>query len=165
MLKKRKLLAGLMTVLVITTLFAGCGKKQQEDFRLEGSCSDILNRVYAAAKLDDEMRAALDNYVAVEMQKENEEYILGTTGIEYTDSIVSTPLMNVIPYQCVLLRIGDINDIDGIKQTLADNADLRKWVCVEAESMMIESVGDVILFVMADQQTAEALRDAFLALQ
>ena len=62
-----------------------------------------------------------------------------------------------------MLRVNG-DDIDNAKREIADNADPKKWVCVEAESVIVESNGDVILFVMADTDTAEALRDAFLAL-
>lgn len=165
MSRKRKFKMSLMFVFIVSMLLSGCGTGTTEDFHLGGSCTDILNRIYAKADIDDEMREALDNYVAMAIPEENEEYILGTTEVEYTDSVVSMPMVNVDPYQCVLLRIEDADDVDEIKQTLADNANLHKWVCVEAESMVIESVGDVILYIMADQKTAAAVRDAFLSLQ
>ena len=50
------------------------------------------------------------------------------------------------------------------KTTIKDHADPRKWICVEAESVVVENVGDVILFVMADTDTANAIRNTFLAL-
>ena len=55
-------------------------------------------------------------------------------------------------------------DVVKTKQLLLDNADPRKWICVEAESVVVESVGDVILYLMADQATADAVKDAFLSL-
>ena len=50
------------------------------------------------------------------------------------------------------------------KKLLMDNANPRKWVCVEAESVVVENVGDVILYIMADQATADAVKASFLAL-
>ena len=101
----------------------------------------------------------------MEIPDENQEYLLGTTEIEFTDSVASVPMVNVDPYQCVLLRVKDPDKVDEAKQLLSDNADPRKWVCVEADSVIIENVGDVILYIMAEQKTAEAVRNAFLALQ
>ena len=37
--------------------------------------------------------------------------------------------------------------------------------CVEAESVVVENVGDVILFIMADKDDADAAKEAFLALK
>ena len=64
-------------------------------------------------------------------------------------------------YQCVLLRVEE-DSVDTVKQQLKDNADLNKWVCVSAETMLIESRGNVIFFIMSDNDTAYAMNDAFL---
>ena len=53
--------------------------------------------------------------------------------------------------------------MDTVKQQLKDNADLNKWICVSAETMLIESRGNVIFFVMGDNDTAYALNSAFQA--
>ncbi len=165
MLKKRNIAAAVILSFLISILFTGCGKKEIDNVSLEGSCHNILSQLYATADVDDTVREALENYVAMEIPDENQEYLLGTTEIEFTDSVASVPMVNVDPYQCVLLRVKDPDKVDEAKQLLSDNADPRKWVCVEAESVIIENVGDVILYIMAEQKTAEAVRNAFLALQ
>ena len=48
-----------------------------------------------------------------------------------------------------------------VKQQLKDNADLNKWVCVSAETMLIESRGNVIFFIMGDNDTVYAMNGAF----
>ena len=62
------------------------------------------------------------------------------------------------------LRLPEGADVEAAKQTISDNADPRKWICVEAESVVVENVGEVILFVMGDTNTTNAIRSAFLAL-
>lgn len=165
MLKKRNIAAAVIFSFLISILFTGCGKKEIDDVQLEGSCHNILSQLYATADVDDSVRETLESYVAMEIPDENREYLLGTTEVEFTDSVASVPMVNVDPFQCVLLRVKDPDKVDEAKQLLADNANPRKWVCVEAESVMIENVGDVILYIMAEQKTAEAVRNAFLALQ
>ncbi len=152
--------------LCVSTLFLGAcggGQKPNEDFHIEGSCEEILGRVYEAANVSDDMRSRMEEYVTSTMAAEEAVYILGTEAVSFSDAVYSVPLINVDPYQCVVLRVNG-DDIDNAKREIADNADPKKWVCVEAESVIVESNGDVILFVMADTETAEALRDAFLAL-
>ena len=124
---------------------------------LEGSCADILDEIYKTAKTDDDEN--------VEITEAEEEYILGTTEIDYTDSVYSAPMMSSIAYQCVLLRVSEDQDIEAAKKLLEENADPAKWICVEAESVVVENVGDVILFIMADKDVADAAKEAFLALK
>lgn len=75
------------------------------------------------------------------------------------------PVMSSIAYQCVLLRVSEDQDIEAAKKLLEENADPAKWICVEAESVVVENVGDVILFIMADKDVADAAKEAFLALK
>ena len=122
---------------------------------LEGSCADILDDYFSYT----------DDFENVEITEAEEEYILGTTEIDYTDSVYSAPMMSSIAYQCVLLRVSEDQDIEAAKKLLEENADPAKWICVEAESVVVENVGDVILFIMADKDVADAAKEAFLALK
>ncbi len=58
----------------------------------------------------------------------------------------------------VLLRVSEDQDIEAAKKLLEENADPAKWICVEAESVVVENVGDVILFIMADKDVADAAK-------
>ena len=129
------------------------------------SCADILDEIYKTAKTDDDYFSYTDDFENVEITEAEEEYILGTTEIDYTDSVYSAPMMSSIAYQCVLLRVSEDQDIEAAKKLLEENADPAKWICVEAESVVVENVGDVILFIMADKDVADAAKEAFLALK
>ena len=78
---------------------------------------------------------------------------------------VCPPGFNFNAYQCVLLRVSEDQDIEAAKKLLEENADPAKWICVEAESVVVENVGDVILFIMADKDVADAAKEAFLTLK
>ena len=114
-----------------------------------------------------EIKSQLPSEEAIQkrLEQAEEEYILGTTEIDYTDSVYSAPMMSSIAYQCVLLRVSEDQDIEAAKKLLEENADPAKWICVEAESVVVENVGDVILFIMADKDVADAAKEAFLALK
>ena len=100
---------------------------------LEGSCADILDEIYKTAKTDDDYFSYTDDFENVEITEAEEEYILGTTEIDYTDSVYSAPMMSSIAYQCVLLRVSEDQDIEAAKKLLEENADPAKWICGEAE--------------------------------
>lgn len=163
---KKRITAVLMTLALTMTMFAGCGSGNTEEKKssLEGSCEEILAKVYESADLDADLREAMNYYETTAIAEESEEYILGTTEVEYTDSVYSAPMMSSVAYQCVLLRLESDADVDAAKQLLLDNANPIKWVCVEAESVVVENVGDVVLYIMADKQTTDAVKTAFLTL-
>lgn len=160
---KKRMMACCLTLVLALAVFAGCGKEQQAA-NLEGSCEEILTKVYENAKLDDELREAMEYYQTTPIDETTAEYLLGTTDVKYAEAVVSAPMMNAVAYQCVILRVAEGEDVEAAKKLLTDNADPRKWVCVEAESVVVENVGDVILYIMADQTTADAVKTSFLAL-
>lgn len=157
--KKTMLMAGLFIVLTGLTCTA-CGGGKTDSGKLEGSLQDIMASLYANADLAQDFKDNLDSYETIALTDDLEVSILGTDQITYTEGVVSMPMMSSTAYQCVLLRV-DEADVESAKQALKDNANLDKWVCVSAETMLIESRGDVIFFIMSDKSTAEAMSSAF----
>lgn len=162
----KKTITVILTLTMTAALFAGCGKNNagEQAAALEGTCAEILEKVYEKADLDEELRESMEYYQNTPVDAESAEYILGTADLNYTDSVYSAPMMSSIAYQCVLLRLEKDADVEAAKKLLSEKADPRKWICVEAESVAVEHVGDVILYIMADQKTADAVKTAFLAL-
>lgn len=153
----------ILCMLIITTIICtACGAKQESADQLNDSLSDIMSGIYESADLSDDFRAGLENFETFELSEEMEVSILGTDEIDYAEGVVSMPMMSSIAYQCVLLRV-NADDVDTVKQQIKDNTDLNKWVCVSAETMLVESRGDVIFFVMGENDTAYALNAAFQA--
>lgn len=163
---KKRIPAAMTALVLAVSLFAGCGSDNTEEksANLEGTCEEILTTVYEKAELDPDHREAMNYYETVAIDESSEEYILGTTEVDYTDSVYSAPMMSSVAYQCVLLRLDADEDVEEAKQLLLDNANPIKWVCVEAESVIVENVGDVVLYVMAEAKAADAIKTAFLSL-
>ncbi len=157
--KKIKFLTGLLIVFA-GVVCSACGGGKSGSDKLEGSLQDMMASLYANADLVQDFRDTLDSYETVDLTDDLEISILGTDQITYTEGVVSMPMMSSMAYQCVLLRV-DEADVESAKQALKDNADLDKWVCVSAETMLVESRGDVIFFIMCDKNTAEAMSSAF----
>ncbi len=144
----------------MTMLCMACGDKKESSDNLEGSLTDIMASIYENAQLDAGFREALDSFETVELTDDLEISILGTDEVTYTEGVVSMPMMSSIAFQCVLLRV-DEADVETVKQTLKDNANPDKWVCVSAETTLIESRGNVIFFIMSSKNEAYALNEAF----
>lgn len=158
-MKKSKVkLIGILIVFAVLCIACGSGEKTSD--KLEGSLSDIMDTLYDNAELSESFREGMGNLETLELTEDFEIAFLGTDEINYTEGVVSAPMMSSVAYQCVLLRVAE-EDVETVKQQIKDNADLNKWVCVSAETMLIESRGDVIFFVMGDNNTAYALNTAF----
>lgn len=161
MLKKKWIVLSLaLTALLLTA----CGKTDKKEAELIGSLSEIMDSVYENADLPQDFRDALAGFDSGEIPADSAEYLIGTADVAYDESFYSMPMMNAVAYQCILLRLPEGADVDTAKQTIADHADPRKWICVEAESVVVENVGNVVLFVMGESQVTNALQEAFLAL-
>ena len=163
---KGKIAVDIITIIIITSvpvfLCTACGTKQESADKLTGNLSDIMTGIYENADLPDDFREGLEFFETFELTEDMETSILGTDEIDYSEGLVSMPMMSSIAYQCVLLRVAE-DDVETVKQQIKDNADLNKWVCVSAETMLIESRGDVIFFVMGENDTSYALNAAFQA--
>lgn len=157
MIRKGKILGILAAIAV---LCSACGSGGRTSDKLDGSLSDIMAGLYENADLSEDFREGLANFETVDMTEDFEFMVLGTDDIDYAEGVVSMPMMSSIAYQCVLLRVAE-DDVETVKQQIKDNANLDKWICVSAETMLVESRGDVVFFVMGDNDTAYALNSAF----
>lgn len=155
--RKGRLFSILMAVLALCT---ACGLGGNTSDNPEGSLSDIMAGIYENADLSEDFREGLANFETFELTDDLEISVLGTDEVNYTEGIVSMPMMSSVAYQCVLLRVPE-DDVETAKQQIRDNADLNKWVCVSAETMLVESRGDVIFFAMGENDVVYALNSAF----
>ncbi len=155
-----KKLSAYMLVLVMALSFAGCGSEKKSK-NLEGSMTDLLNQIYETADLEQDFRDVLEFYETTEITSENAGQLIGTDEVSFEEGVYSAPMNTSIAYQLVLLRLKDGEDVNAAMEVIEKNANPRKWVCVEAESVIVNHVGDVILFVMAEKIDADALNTAF----
>lgn len=168
--RSRKISVVLLTVAVlilcmsVCTACGGSGDSDSADVHIEGELTDILTQLYADLNIDAETKEAMQGYITDVLTEENAQAFLGTSEVVYTEGLVSVPMMSPIPYQLVLLRV-DTENVETVKKTLLDNADLNKWVCTSAETAIAENVGDLVMFVMCEQYVADALSDSFQALK
>lgn len=147
-------------ITVLCIVCTACGSGDKETDSLTGNLGDIMDTLYDTADLSEGFRSGMDSFETYEITDDLELSILGTDEITYLEGVASIPMISPNAYQCVLLRV-DEDDVETAKQQLKENADLNKWICVSAETMLIESRGDVIFFVMGDQDTVYALNSAF----
>ena len=147
----KKLLLGFVAVLLVFGL-TGCGEKN-----VKGTLEEIMNKVYASVP-EDERPMMLMN---TEITEENVEMYLGTSDIEYEEALASESGVGSIAHSVVLIRVKKGANVEAIKEKLENSVNPRKWICVEAEEVEIESKGDLIIVIMSNESTAGKIETEF----
>ena len=90
------------------------------------------------------------------------------TGLDNADLIseaaVFEPMMGSIPFSMVLVRATDAANAETIADAMKAGIDQRKWICVEADDLMVTACGDVVMLIMVGSDTgmtAQSYVDAF----
>lgn len=140
-------------LLIFVFLFGmtGCGKKQDI---IEGKLEDIMSVVYGDIK--DGLPAYLEN---IEINDENIEMYLGTKDLDYKEALANESMISSVAHSVVLVRMNHIEDVEKAKETIREKINPRKWVCVWAENVIVESRGDLILVVLNDEVGEDLLKN------
>ena len=137
-------------------MITGCGNKLSN---VEGKLEDLMTKVYDGIG-EEELPMALQNQ---ELTEENLEYFIGTKDIKWKEAMVSESLTGSIAHSVVLIRMKDdatSKDIEEAKKEIKEKANPRKWICVEAEKVYVESKGNLIILIMSND-LADSLKTNF----
>ena len=161
----KKIVTILISTLMIFTLVGCSSSKVERDPVLSEDLTKVLEKIYETADLDKDFKESLQYYQTVELNEENIEGYLANTDVKFTQGICSAPMMSSIPYELILLKLDENADVDAIKSSIKENANPRKWLCVEAEEVIVESIDNTVLFLMANKTEAEPIKNAFMSLE
>ena len=142
----------LLTAFVLTLSLTGCGEKN-----VEGSLEEIMDKVYASIP-EEERPMMLMN---TEVTEENVEMYLGTADIEFEEALASESATGSIAHSVVLVRVKDNANVEEVKEKIEKNINPRKWICVEAEEVEVESKGNLIILIMSSEINTEKIELEF----
>ena len=90
------------------------------------------------------------------------------TGLISAESVkeaaVYEPMIGSIAFSMVAVQVAEGADAEAVAEAMKNGIDTRKWVCVEANDLMVATSGDIALLVMVDSNnglTAQSFVDAF----
>lgn len=142
------------------TLFAGCEKKAPT-VTIEGTPEEIIAKIYASHK---EIELAL---VGMDIDLTDENAVTYYTGLANGEKLSAAAISETMlgqPYSLVVARTKSVADAAGIAKEMYDKIDLRKWICVAADTKTAAYCGDVVMFFMIDSEYADvATTDSVLA--
>ena len=150
----KKILLILIAILCCIPL-TGCFNKN-----IKGSLEELMTAVYSTIE-DDEKPMMLTN---IEITEENVEMYLGTTDIEFEEALASESATGSIAHSVILIRVKNGTNVEAIEEKIEDSINPRKWICVEAEEVEVESRGNLILVVMSTEKTDEKIVKEFYKL-
>ena len=148
----KKIFSIFLLASVLLVVLTGCGAPKTLDMSLE----DVITKVYEGFGEDE-----LPNVANTEITKDNMAYYLGVDTIDFKEGIASEPLIGSIAHSVVVLRVADGVDIEKAKQEIKDNVNPAKWICVEAEKVIVDSKDDVIILIMTANDTADKILNNF----
>ena len=147
----KKIILGCLACITLFSL-TGCGEKQ-----VEGTLEEIMTKVYADVP-EDERPMLLTN---TEVTEENVENYLGTKDIEYEEALASESAVGSIAHSVVLVRMKDGADVEDAKKKIEENVNPRKWICVEAEDVVVKNKGNLIILIMSSSNYIEKIENSF----
>lgn len=159
----KKLIAVALALCLALAMF-GCAKKPANDMvptsNVPGTTEEIIEKIY---KNHHEMELPLLTMPLDLSDNNTVEYNTGLSSVDgITEISVSEPMMGQ-PYSLVLVRCADAGKAGEVAKTMYENVDMRKWICVQADTKFAGSVGDLAVFFMvstefADQATVEDMQ-------
>lgn len=97
----------------------------------------------------------------VELDKENFTFYTFADYVEGAEGYVSEPMIGSIAHSVVLVRLPEGTDVSAFAAKVKANADPRKWICVEAETVEVKTKGNLVLLVMSSKEIANKIVSKF----
>jgi len=90
------------------------------------------------------------------------EWYFGTTDITFKRAVASEAMISSIAHSVIAVEAEDGADVEALAKKIKDNANVRKWVCVEPGQVGVAYRGNIILFAMSG--SADDILENFKAL-
>ena len=90
------------------------------------------------------------------------------TGLDNAESVLEAavfePMIGSIAFSMVAVQVAEGVKAEAVAEAMKTGIDTRKWICVEANDLMVATSGNIALLVMVDSNnglTAQSFVDAF----
>ena len=83
------------------------------------------------------------------LDEANSEYNVGVPFSDYKEGVASDAMINAIAHSVCLVRANSAEEAADLAAKIEENANPRKWVCVEAEKVAVAYHDDLVLLAMS----------------
>ncbi len=108
------------------------------------------------------MHELLESGMLEEIKSGEAGYLIGAESLDglYAEAYSLQPMINVHPFAMGLFRLEPGQDPALFAGELKEKADLRKWICVAADTFHVATRGQFVLFVMGSTDEVNAIAQA-----
>ena len=174
----KKVLSLVLALALTLSVFTACGNKNTAATTtpvettaaavatVEGTMEELLNQIVTENPVE-----FMGGVIPVDLTDTSEDglwAIRSYTGLEdaasLTEAAVFEPMMGSLAFSMVLVRVAPEADAKAVAEAMKSGIDTRKWICVEANELLVAGIGDVVMLIMLDSQTgltAQSFVDAF----
>lgn len=153
-----------LLVIVCAGMLAACGGNPSGGNNYaDMDCQQIIEQVYETAEKTEQLEAIMVRAQFNEITAENSYWFLGTDAVNYESGVASESPISPSNYSFCVIKLPAGSDYEAAEKLIEDNIDPMKWVCMGADVAYVERVDNVIAVILADTETADSLKAAFLA--
>ena len=161
----------LCLALTMALSLAACGKKAPAETTapaasVEGTMEELANKI-----IDSRPVEFSGGSIVIDLADTSEDgqwIVKSYTGLEdasvLTDAAAYEPMMSSIAFSLVTVRVAPGADSKAVAESMKSGVDPRKWICVEADDLLVAGYGDVVMLIMVSTtggMTAQSFVDAF----
>ena len=175
----KKLIAMILALAMVLSL-AACGGNSAEPtteatteateaaVSVEATCEELLNQIVEKQPVE-----FMGGIIPVDLADTSED---GLWNIQYftglkdasqiTEASVFEPMMGSIAFSMVMVRVAPEAGNKTVAESMKNGIDTRKWICVEANDLLVAGYADMVMLIMVDSNngmTAQSFVDAFAA--
>lgn len=147
----KKTIWAIVAVAVLVVVGAVFWVNANKEKNVEGTLMEIMAKVYAGIS-EENLPGGLAN---IQLNAENAQYYIGTTEVDYKEAMASESMIGSIPHSVVLVRLNDAKDAAEAVAKIKENVNPRKWICVQASNVVVESKGDLVVLIMCDTEMTQ----------
>ncbi|MDO4378338.1 MAG: hypothetical protein Q4C64_04200 [Erysipelotrichia bacterium] len=141
----------ILIVLLTVFMLFGCTSKpsDDQDIDLKATLNELMDG--ADAPDCDTMELDKDSFAGIAYIPYEEGY----------KAVVSEAMINAVAHCAVIVQVPSTSDTSKLAQEMLDNANPRKWICVEAEKTVVCYTDNLIVLVMSFTDVADKVVSNF----
>lgn len=159
-------LAIVLVVGVVVTVVILTNSKANKSLVTINSAEDLENLISKVYEGQDE--SIPSSVQTQEIDVKDEVMVNSFTGLDNGDDlqylVVSEPMISSQAYSFVLATVKEGVDANKVAETIKDNVNYRKWICVSAEKVYTTSSGNIVCLVMSSEEVAKPIYERFKTL-
>lgn len=165
----KKILALILAMIMMLSFAACSGNAETEEPSgeatvnpVEGTVEELIEKIYAELKTQPEFPVMTMNLA--DMDAESFPFYTGLAdNSKAKEAAFSEAMMGSQAYSLVVVRLNDAADAESVATEMVNGIDTRKWICVEADDLVVAAYGDVVMLYMADSSFGLPSSDAVAA--